>query len=127
MKRLWIIVAVVAGLLLQQSAMFARGSAPSDADSGLTHALMHWLDQQHHHHHDQPAEQATAEVQDAHDDGHAAQASLHVLTDLLHVPAMIAAAATQTPASDRPPAPSSVVATGHQSPFLEGLLRPPRG
>jgi len=111
--RLLTLIALLACLLWQSQAVaHAAVAAPGDGD--LAHAILHWSDEAHHHHDG-----------DIHvDDSDASVA--HVLSD--HLCSGAALPCSPLLLSDASPGEALPITAQEQAPtpYLDGLLRPPR-
>jgi len=116
MARRWAVLwLAMAALLWQPLALAQPAPAASAAATGLSHALLHWLDLGHHHHDDGSV----------HFDG-SAESQAHAAADPLGQPALQLREGDTAPVllPDAAPPPPRARAAG--PPYLEGPLRPPR-
>lgn len=116
MRRLVLVVCLIAGLCLQGFALAGQMAALAKAGDAR-HAAMHVDYVAHHHEHDGSI----------HKDG-SGKSLEHVQADccvqLASVLPTFASAIPDVPVDQSSPA--DACADGHSSPFLEGLKRPPR-
>ena len=115
MRRALLVFCLAVSICFQGVAL-AKQVLSWDGSGDAAHSLLHAQSVSHHHHHDGSIHKDTSR-----------KSKQHVQADgcvsLAFIPSSVLDAANELPTGDTP---SSVLLRGHDSPFLEGLKRPPR-
>lgn len=115
MRRAILVFLLVASICFQ-GAVLAKQVLASDRSGDAAHSMLHADGVAHHHHEDGSVHKDTS-----------SKSKQHVQNDCCASvagipPSRIGAVAALNP----PPAPADIARNGHDSPFLQGLKRPPR-
>lgn len=103
-------------LALVHSALASAGlGLPTLGDGAAAHSLLHWQEVGHHHHHDGSVHEEPSE-----------ESVCHLHADGVSGSAVLCAAPAVVPAHRFTDSPAAAPAQTRASPFLAGLIRPPR-